>query len=266
MAAIRYPEGFEDYVREKYMEYTCRQMVPMIRDKFDIDITAAKLKCYLSNHRITCGRAKGKHIEPRIYTPEIVEFIQENCKGTGPADMSKKVNERFGTSYTTAQLKAYYGNHHVNSGLSGRFEKGHVPYTKGKTWDEYMSPEGIAGSSRTTFKKGHLPENTEPVGTVKLRPSMNMYFEKVEEPNVWRPKHLVEWEEHNGPVPDDCIICFADKDTANWHIDNLIKVKTDVHAYRNRNGIRYTDRETNELTIKIAELAISVSRRKKEKI
>ena len=263
MAAIKYPEGFEAFAREKYQKYTCRQMVPIIKSEFGIDTTAAKLKCYMSNHRITCGHAKEKHFEPRVYTPEIVAFIYDNCKGTGPVEMCRMINERFGTSYTTAQLKAYYGNNHLNSGLTGRFEKGHVPYTKGKTWAEYMSTEGMARSIRTTFKKGHIPSGTAPVGTIRLRPSMNMYFQKIEEPNVWRPKHLVEWEEYNGPVPDDSVICFGDGNTANWHIDNLIKVKKEAHAYRNRNGIKYADRETNELTMKVAELAISVSKRKK---
>ncbi|MET4696972.1 HNH endonuclease signature motif containing protein [Endozoicomonas lisbonensis] len=45
--------------------------------------------------------------------------------------------------------------------------------------------------------------------------------EKVSEPNVWRQKHVMVWEEANGPVPAGHCVSFIDGDQSNVDLSNL---------------------------------------------
>lgn len=170
-------------------------------------------------------------------------------------------------------MKNYYNRNKLDSGLTGRFEKGSIPANKGKTWDEFMSPEGQAASRRTTFKPGHLPHNGgTPVGTIRLRHghrnrpgSHPYYWQKVAEPNVWRMKHVIEWEEHNGPVPEGSMVTFANGDTLDWRIDNLILETKAQHAVKNRHHIHGYDQESALTANQIADIKIAVSQKKRRR-
>lgn len=266
-----YPPELEDFVREKFKTYTARQLAPIIKEEMGIDMTPSQVNAYTSNHGIHYGRKGKKNPSARITTPEIDEFIQSNYKGTGYKAMADLVNAKFGTEYTTDQIKNYYGRNKLNSGLTGRFVKGQVPPNKGKTWDEYMSKEGQEASRKTCFKKGHIPHNGgTPVGTVRLRKATRnkpgshpYYFQKVAEPNQWKPKHVVEWEEHNGPVPEGCMVTFADGDTTNWHIENLVLETKAQHGVKNRFNIHGQDKETDEIANTIADLKMAINEKKK---
>lgn len=48
----------------------------------------------------------------------------------------------------------------------GQFVKGSSPPNKGKKMEEWMSPEMIEKTKATRFKKGIVPPNTKPLGTV----------------------------------------------------------------------------------------------------
>lgn len=265
-----YPLELEPFVREKFKTYTARQLVPIIRQEFGIDMMHSQVKAYIGNHGIRSGREGKKLPERRITTPEIDDFIHSNYKGTGYQEMADLVNERFGTDYTADQMGGYYGRNHLDSGLTGRFPKGHEPANKGKTWDEFMSRAGQEASRKTQFKKGHVPHNGgAPVGEIRIwhghkkRGGHPYCWQKTAQPNVWRMKHVVEWEEHNGPVPEGHIVCFADGDTLNWHIENLVLVTRAQNAVKNRWGIKGNDRESAEAANLIADLKMATSRAKK---
>ena len=120
-------------------EGTIEEMAERIRKEFGIVIEYPAMKSFFSNHKIHAAPRKGrKRPEKRITTPEMDAFILEHYKGTGHKAMADLVNERFGTSFTKEQIKAYYARNKLDSGLTGRFDKGHEPWTKGKHWAEYM--------------------------------------------------------------------------------------------------------------------------------
>jgi hypothetical protein len=52
----------------------------------------------------------------KLFPKEVVEYIHANCKGNTRAEMAEMLNAKFGTKYTTEQIKAYYGNHHILTG------------------------------------------------------------------------------------------------------------------------------------------------------
>ena len=128
---------------------------------------------------------------------------------------------------------------HLVSGLTGHFEKGHVPANKGKKG--YCVP----GSEKGWFKKGQMPHNHVPVGTEVMTTDGYLKI-KVAEPNKWRFKHIMEWEKHNGKVPDGCMISFKDGNHYNCSIENLMCITMTENAILNRQGLRSSSPEITE--------------------
>ncbi|KAB1440353.1 HNH endonuclease signature motif containing protein [Pseudodesulfovibrio senegalensis] len=54
----------------------------------------------------------------------------------------------------------------------------------------------------------------------------------------YRYKHLVVWEEANGPVPDGMYIRFLDGDKTNCSLDNLVMVSMAEHAILNKLNLK----------------------------
>lgn len=270
----KYPDEITNFVREHGHEGSIADMQQRVNERFELSLTYDQMKGMFSRHKIHAMPRKGRKCpEARLTTPEQDAFILKHYKGTGHRDMADLVNKHFGTDFTKEQMKAYYARNKLNSGLTGRFEKGHEPQNKGKTWDQFMSQEGQKNSQKTQFKPGHTPHNGgAPVGTVRLRhdhknrPGCKPYYwEKVEQPNVWRMKHVLEWERHNGPVPDGCMVTFANGDTLDYRIDNLILETKAQHGVKNRHHIHGYDRESALAANKIADIKMAVSKRKRKK-
>ena len=268
----RHPPEVGGFIRANCFQYTARQMAAISEKELGFELTAAQIKAYMSNHKIHGPRKGKKQPERRITTPEIDAFILKHYKGTNWQTMADMVNERFGTAYTAAQMKGYYGRNHLDSGLTGHFQKNHTTINKGKRWDEYMSPEAQEKARTTTFQPGHIPHNGgTPIGTIRIRHSHKdrgnkpYYWQKVSQPNVWRMKHIIEWEAHNGPVPKGYIVTFANGDTLNWHIDNLILETRAQHAVKNRWAIRGYDRESAQVANTIADVKMAINKRKRKK-
>ncbi|MBR4934470.1 MAG: HNH endonuclease [Anaerotignum sp.] len=174
--------------------------------------------------------------------------------------MSERLNKEFGTSYKPDQIKGFYGNHHLSSGLAGHFEKGHTPYNKGK------KGQCAAGCEKTWFKKGGTPGNHREVGEERV--TIYGYLEvKVAEPNVWRAKHHVIWEQHHGPIPEKHVVIFRDRDKTNLSIDNLVLVHRAANAIMNQNGLGNCTDERLDLALQFAETkrAIAAAKRGRKK-
>lgn len=104
----------------------------------------------------------------------------------------------------------------VEAGRSYRFIPGHVPGNKGKK----MSGDVYEKVRHTFFQKGHMPANHKPVGYERI--NREGYIEvKVAEPNKFRLKHRVVWEENFGPIPAGHNVQFRDKDRQNLSPENL---------------------------------------------
>lgn len=100
--------------------------------------------------------------------------------------------------------------------IASRFSKGHVPDNKGKR----MPPEVYEKVRRTMFKKGHESINRREVGSERV--NVDGYVEvKVREPNKWRLKHRVVWEEANGEIPEGYNIQFRNGNRLDCSLGNL---------------------------------------------
>lgn len=121
--------------------------------------------------------------------------------------------------------------------IATQFKKGMVPYNKGKK----MSPELYTKCAATMFKKGQTPVNHRPVGSERV--SVDGYVEvKVAEPNKWRLKHRVVWEEAHGSIPPGHNIQFRDGNRQNLSLDNLYMIsRAEQCAKENSFHARYPE-------------------------
>jgi len=114
--------------------------------------------------------------------------------------------------------------------IKARFIKGHIPANKGKA----MTPEQYAKCQPTMFKKGRPSINIRPVGSERV--NRDGYVEvKVEDPNKWRLKHRVIWEQHYGAIPPGHNIQFKDHNPLNLDITNLYII-SNADQMRNENS------------------------------
>lgn len=195
------------------------------------------------------------------YTAEELDFLRKFAFGHSYKEITAAMNSKFALSLNVNQVRACLKNHHIATGRTGRFEKGHVPANKGK-----HNPT-VGRMAETQFKKGNIPANHKPVGTVSIRNhhkrGQRYVYEKVAEPNVWRMKHILEWERYNGPVPKGKVIIFADGNSLNTDIENLVMVDRSQLAVMNRWNIKGADKELMETAANTAALKISISKAKK---
>lgn len=120
---------------------------------------------------------------------------------------------------------------------ASQFKKGSTPANKGKK----MSPEVYAKCARTMFKKGRPSINQRPVGAERV--NVDGYVEvKVAEPNKWRLKHRVVWEETHGPIPPGHNIQFRNGNSQDLRLENLYMIsRAEQCAKENSFHARYPE-------------------------
>ena len=173
---------------------------------------------------------------PRRYTKEELDYIREIAPGRHYHEIVEMFNKKFERQIDAKKLKETLGNHGISTGLTGRFEKGHVPVNKGKKFP--------GTGNRTTFRKGNVPANKMNVGEDII--TTDGYVKtKIAEPNLWEYKHKLIWAEAHGPIPEKHSVIFADGDKLNLSIDNLLLVSRAELLMLNR---RRLISENSELT------------------
>lgn len=189
-----------------------------------------------------------------IFTEAEGKFIRDNAAGISNQELTDRFNQHFGSEIGINSIKAYKKNHKISSGLTGHFPKGNVPLNKGK--------KGSGGWKPTQFKKGSIPVNYRPVGSERI--NVDGYTEvKIADPNKWRLKHIVTWEEHNGPLPKGYAVIFGDGDRLNLDIENLILVSRKQLLTMNRNKLIQNNAEATKTGVIIADIISKIGERQR---
>lgn len=192
------------------------------------------------------------------YTDEMKQFILDNYKGRYNQELADLFNQKFNANITSRTIKSYKANNNLNSGLTGKFRKGQTPHNKGKK----MPKEVYEKVKHTMFAKGNVPPNHRPVGSERI--SKDGYIEvKVAEPNKWRLKQRVVYEEAKGKIPEGCTIIFLDGNKRNFDIDNLRCITRSELLYLNCNGLNNSN-EITETGILMARLDRTKNKKKQE--
>lgn len=194
------------------------------------------------------------------YPEHIAEYILQNYHGVGPKEMTEKLNAEFGTSYTRSQIKGYYANHKLNSGLTGHFPKGHVPPNKGKKG--CYAP----GIEKGWFKKGQAAHNKTEIGTIRFRPSDGYLWEKYGPgQHDWKPHHQLVWERAHGKQPEGYVLVFKNGDHMNCDLSNLALVSYAENFELNRSGLKSSDADLTESAILVARVKTKIRNLQKER-
>lgn len=187
----------------------------------------------------------------RKYTAEEAAFLATNRLGHTEKELLELFNARFTPPLRLAQVEGYCTNHKLLSGLDRRFGHGQTMY---------VPPKGTHGSPATEFKKGHVPADHRPVGSEGLREDGYVWV-KIAEPNVWRQKHVVQWEALHGPRPLKHAVIFADGNKQNFHPDNLLLVSRQELAVMNKRRLIGGSRELTETGKLIAGIKMKTAER-----
>jgi len=259
----RYPEEVKAFITENVRGITVRDLVALVNAKFNLGFTESKMKSFMKNHNLKNGRRGIPVGRPsKIYPNKVKDFIKNNYHGVGPKKMAELLNKTFGTNYTHSQIEAWYGRHKLNSGITGHFPKGHIPFNKGKKGIFLGGP--IAEAAQ--FKKGHKAWNWVPVGSERVNADgyVDIKVADGKKQKNWKGKHILLWEAANGPVPAGHVVIFGDGNNRNFDPKNLILVSRKQLARLNQNGLIQNDVELTKTGIVIADICNKIGERKRK--
>ena len=270
-----YPQEVHDFVKEWYRKLRDRELAEACNKELGTSFTASSIKSFRGNHGYRVGwkhRAKEEYWKYQTRYPQgMYEFIRDNSLGVGSAEMAEMVNKKFGTDFTRAWMKSFRSRHRINSGLTGRFQKGHIPANKGKKLEEFIGEERAKEAKKkmsvSWFKKEEDSLNEMPLGTVvTTRDGYKLIKVSMtgKRWGRWELLHRVVWEEHNGPIPEGMIVIFKDSNKLNCSVDNLALVSRREHLRLNRDKLRFEDPELTETGIELVRLRNAIKDRRKK--
>lgn len=261
MARFIYTASMLEFLRANYVKKSLAETTTLFNFAFSCKKTEQQIKAACTNHRIACGRKQGELTKGKLrsFTNEQFEWVKRKYKSLTIEQITIEFNQTFDTSKTVNQIRAFTRNHGMKSGRTGRFVKGQ------KTWNAGMKGWQAGGNSTSTrFRKGNIPLNHRPVGSERIDNKDGFVMVKVAEPRTWRLKHILEWEKHHGPVPDDHKIWFIDNDRTNCDISNLMLVTTAEHAIVNKMGLGRAHADAKETVLLLARIKMATTKRKRE--
>lgn len=180
--------------------------------------------------------------KPHTYTHEQLSYLQDN-KVDPRKLLTDKFNATFGTNLTKTAIVGICKRKGFLTGRDGVFIKGNQPWNTGT--------KGVCKGSCTSFKKGGIPVNVKPMGHERICAKDGIILIKVAEPNPYtgantryRAKHLIVWENVNGPIPACMVVRFINNDDKmNIDIENLEMVTKSVNLRLNKMGYAHLPSE-----------------------
>lgn len=148
------------------------------------------------------------------YTGPQLDWLRAHAPDRTWKEVADLFNRRFDAALGWRSIQAACKRRAIAGGTGdGRFRPGNPAWNLGL--------KGVNGDSPVRFQPGHRPHNWLPVGTER---NAGGWIEiKVAEPNRWRSKALLVWEQHHGrPVPDSHVVLFADGNRRNFALANLL--------------------------------------------
>ena len=241
--SLCWKDEYTEYMHEICPGRLTPEVTKLLNKKFGTNYN----KSQIGGVRKRLGLPVGEIYQGKLLTKEQHDYLVSIQKNKTSRDVANEMNQKFGLSLTEKQIKSYRRNNNLNSGLTGRFEKGRVPYNKGKKLPNMPPNSG-------QFKKGNKPPNYVPVGTINYTTD-GYPKEKIGEPNKWVLKHRKVWEEYHGPIPKGYSVCFLDRDKTNYDISNLILLSNEELARMNQNNYFSSDPELTKLGAGITKLS-----------
>lgn len=190
------------------------------------------------------------------YTKEHLEFLKNKCTEMTWDEVAEEFFAEFGIRKTGNNLQGVANRRGIKTGRTGKYKKGHTPFNKGK--------KGCFGGVETQFKKGHRPINFKEIGSERI--NVYGYTEiKTQNPNIWRLKHIVIWEEKYGSIPKGHCLIFLDQNKQNLSLENLFLVTRSELVRMNQNKLFSSNPEMTKVGLNIAKIHSKIGERKKSR-
>lgn len=263
----RYPQEVHDFVKAHCREMRDGPLAEACNAALGTEFTKEKMRAFRANHKYKNGMPKGLRSH-EIWPEGMIDYIRTHSHGVPSKEMAERVNALFGTHFTPTGMKQFRTAHGIRSGVTGWFQKGRSPGNKGKRQEEYMSPEAIERCSATRFKKGNVPANELPVGSIVKNTDGYMLRKKSAEGSQWERReflHRAVWEEHHGPIPEGMVVTFKDSNPENCNIENLILITRGEAAALTRKGYRSEDPDLTVAALNMIRVRQKANRIRKER-
>lgn len=272
----RYSPEVHEFVKKWCAMLRDSELADACNQELGTSFTASSMKAFRGNHGYRNYKKQYTSEEfwkyQKRYPQGMYEYIRDNSWGVSSEEMAKRVNEKFGTSFSKTSMKQFRQRHGIKSGLTGWYQKGHPPGNKGKKLEEYITdPEHLAYVRERNkiggFKPGNIPANLKQIGDIVVGKHGYLIRKKQMKGTQWERwefLHVATWEEHNGPVPDGMVVTFKDGDRSNCDIDNLMLVTKGENCILTRKGYRFKDPELTETALNLVRLQNAAKSKRKE--
>ena len=267
MARHKYTPEQLAFLRRGYRTMNTRGLTPAFNARFGLDLTEAAIKSTLKRHRIRSGRTNKDRLmdRTRILTEAQEAFLRREYRSLNRAKLTAALNNRFNTSFTVEQISGYVKRYKIKSGRTGCFKKNH------KTWNAGTKGQGLTGPNRGTFKKGNAPSNRKPLGSERICTRTGAVLIKVAEPDPYtgfptryKHKHVHNWEQNFGPVPEGKVVALRDGNPLNCEPENLMLITRAELLNLNRNGYRRMPDELKPSVLALSRLQVKAHALEKE--
>ena len=256
----RYPSVFAEYVTEHANEdTTITELWENMKRDLNTDIPREYVRGRIRREHLPF---KNGHRHNILLTDEQAEKMIEIIPGRSSLEVSRIMREQYGVEISTSQVRGWKKNHRTPSGFDTRFRPGRPSETKGKNWNEFLTPEQQEKLKQTQFKKGNVPKNRREVGEIIERSDGYLWIKTQDwhQNDNWQQYHRWLWEQVHGPIPEGFRVYFLDGDRRNCKIENLELVSEAVAATAVKVYGLTKDAEINRAILKAAELKVALTK------
>lgn len=193
----------------------------------------------------------------RKLSPKMINWLEENVSGRPWKETFRMFKQEFpDLEWSLDSMKRTCYRHGIHNGINAQFKKGN------EAWNKGMKGLRFPGSEKGWFKKGQKSLNEKPLGSEYTSDEYVMVKVKMDGPRDkrWKLKHVLIWEEHNGPVPKDHVVTFLDGDKRNFDINNLACIRKGVNSVLNTKKLRSQNKEIFEARVAQIELDQKIKR------
>lgn len=195
------------------------------------------------------------------WTDEIVEYVRGIYPHYTNKEIAQMLNERYGIIVRPQSLRNLHQKHKFDDKLVnvGCFENGHDTWNKGKP----MSDEVKEKIKHTWFKKGNVPANTRPIGSTRV--DKDGYVVKKVSKKQWKLYQRCVYEQAHGIKLDkDDMVLFADGNTRDFDVENLVRVTREELLYLNQEGLISSDQDITKAGVGVAKLMAKINERTRD--